>query len=130
LRRAPDGPAPAQIAQVIAVDYRVASATPFAVFAMMSATAPGAALHEAGRHGRSLDVTLDGERFVFAVPVLKSSSVPLTLVRHWIAALKPDTASAFNPQPSALSPPAVRHAAVDATIKATAEPVGARARSA
>jgi serine/threonine protein kinase/Tol biopolymer transport system component len=34
------------------------------------------------------DVTPDGERFVFAVPVLKSSSVPLTLVQHWTAALK------------------------------------------
>jgi Tol biopolymer transport system component len=34
------------------------------------------------------DVTPDGERFVFAVPVLKSSSVPLTLVQHWTAASK------------------------------------------
>jgi Tol biopolymer transport system component len=34
------------------------------------------------------DVTPDGERFVFAVPVLESSSVPLTLVQHWTAALK------------------------------------------
>jgi Tol biopolymer transport system component len=34
------------------------------------------------------DVTPDGEHFVFAVPVLKSSSVPLTLVQHWTAALK------------------------------------------
>jgi Tol biopolymer transport system component len=29
------------------------------------------------------DVTPDGERFVFAVAVLKSSSVPLTLVQNW-----------------------------------------------
>jgi hypothetical protein len=34
------------------------------------------------------DVTPDGNRFVFAVAVLKSSSVPLTLVQNWPAALK------------------------------------------
>jgi hypothetical protein len=34
------------------------------------------------------DVSQDGTRFFFAVPVLKSSSVPLTLVQNWTAGLK------------------------------------------
>jgi hypothetical protein len=31
------------------------------------------------------DVSADGQRFVFTVPVLKSSSVPLSLVLNWAA---------------------------------------------
>jgi Tol biopolymer transport system component len=34
------------------------------------------------------DVSSDGQRFLFAVPVLKSSSVPLNLVQHWTARLQ------------------------------------------
>jgi Tol biopolymer transport system component len=34
------------------------------------------------------DVSSDGRRFLFAVPVLKSSSVPLNLVQHWTAGLQ------------------------------------------
>jgi hypothetical protein len=34
------------------------------------------------------DVSSDGQRFLFAVPVIKSSSVPLNLVQHWTAGLQ------------------------------------------
>jgi hypothetical protein len=34
------------------------------------------------------DVSLDGERFLLNVPVIKSSSVPLSLVANWTAALE------------------------------------------
>jgi hypothetical protein len=34
------------------------------------------------------DVSSDGERFLFTVPVIKSSSVPLNLVQHWTAGLQ------------------------------------------
>jgi eukaryotic-like serine/threonine-protein kinase len=35
-----------------------------------------------------LEVSRDGQRFLFTVPVIKSSSVPLTLVQHWTAGLQ------------------------------------------
>ncbi|HXV61011.1 MAG TPA: hypothetical protein VEK15_09985, partial [Vicinamibacteria bacterium] len=37
----------------------------------------------------SWDVSADGERFLVNVPVIKSSSVPLSLVVNWAASLKP-----------------------------------------
>jgi WD40 repeat protein len=38
--------------------------------------------------GPGWDVSADGERFLLNVPVIKSSSVPLTLVANWASALK------------------------------------------
>jgi len=38
--------------------------------------------------GFNWDVTADGERFLLNVPVIKSSSIPLSLVQNWTAALK------------------------------------------
>ena len=35
------------------------------------------------------DVTADGERFLISVPILKSSSVPLSLIVHWAALIEP-----------------------------------------
>ena len=35
-----------------------------------------------------LDATADGERFLVNVPVIKSSSVPLSVVVNWTAGLK------------------------------------------
>jgi hypothetical protein len=35
-----------------------------------------------------LDVTADGERFLVNAPVIKSSSVPLSVVVNWTAGLK------------------------------------------
>jgi hypothetical protein len=38
--------------------------------------------------GGNWDVSADGERFLVNVPVLKSSSVPLSLVVNWVASLE------------------------------------------
>jgi hypothetical protein len=38
--------------------------------------------------GLGWDVSADGERFLINVPVIKSSSVPLTLVVNWVASLE------------------------------------------
>ena len=38
--------------------------------------------------GDEWDASADGQRFVFTVPVLKSSSVPLSLVQNWAAGHK------------------------------------------
>jgi Tol biopolymer transport system component len=54
----------------------VQAGTPEPLFQLPEGTGPG------------WDVSPDGERFLLNVPVIKSSSVPLTLVANWAAALK------------------------------------------